>query len=86
METLRDKSKRLLKQTQFDTDEALKNKLLGTWHMDIEEEYKTIIDIHLLSLNDDIMRIKNRLESLVSNQGLRPDVRKDILDIISLLS
>ena len=85
METLRDKSKRLLKQTQFDTDEALKNKLLGTWHMDIEEEYKTIIDIHLLSLNDDIMRIKNRLESLVSNQGLRPDVRKDILDIISLL-
>ena len=86
METLRDKSKILLKQVQLDTDEALKAKLLGTCRIDIEEEYKTIIDIHLLNLSEDIMKVKSKLEKLVSNPRLGPDVRKDILDVISMLS
>ena len=86
METLRDKSKRLFKQVQSDTDEALKAKLLGTCRIDIEEDYKTAIDVAMLSLNDDIQFVKNRLEKLVSNPNLRPDTRKDVLDIIARLA
>jgi hypothetical protein len=85
METLRDKSKRLLKQVQSDTDEALKAKILGTCRIDIEQEYQTIINIHLLDLSDDIKRITEKLENLVSNPGIRPEVRREILSTISLL-
>ena len=85
METLRDKSKRLLKQVQSDTEQAIKELVAGDKFYTAEDQ-RTIIDIHLLSLNDDIMRIKWKLEDLVANQSLRPDVRKDILDVIALLS
>lgn len=85
METLRDKSKRLLKKVQLDTDEALKVKILGTCRIDIEQEYQTIINIHLLDISNDIKKITEKLENLVSNPSIMPDVRKDILGIISLL-
>jgi hypothetical protein len=85
METLREKSKRILKQTQSDTDGVLKAKILGTCRMDIDEEYKTIINVYSLEISDDILRISTKLENLVSDQSIRPNIRKELLDIISTL-
>jgi hypothetical protein len=85
METLRDKSKRLLRQTQTDTTEIVHARILGTCTMDYEAELKTVVNIHLLDISDDIKKITEKLEDLVSDPRVRPEVRKDILDIISML-
>lgn len=84
METLRDKSKRLLKQVQTDSETALKETIIGN-RLYTEDDQKTIIDIAIFSLNDDIQFIKNRLENLVSNQNVRPEIRREILAVIELL-
>lgn len=84
METLRDKSKRLLRQVQLDTEEAIKDQIVENKLYTVDDQ-KTIINIHLLDLSDDIKKITEKLEDLVSNPTIRPDVRKEILSIISLL-
>jgi len=84
METLRDKSKRLLRQVQNDSETALKETIVGGKTY-TEEDQKTIIDIAIFSLNDDILFIKNRLENLVSNQNIRPEIRREILAVVELL-